>query len=171
MSNSLVLILVRNEPLESIRLMNPPLRLLSAFQEHETHSPEVLLQVPGREMWVAATLGANHRYTIYSPDIQGHTSFDRRSAKQKRTVRGRPLPRWSRFAAGVILVMAEDDLLLSGGTIVLVGDEPSGPRYEHALGMGIAALCYEQNERDYDVQDLLNIMERVQKSYFANETA
>lgn len=145
--------------------MNPPIRLLTAFQEHQTHSPETLLQVPGREMWVAADLGNSHRYTLISPDMHGHTSFDRRSARQKRTVRGRPLPRWARYAAGVILELAQDDVLLPGGTIVLVGDEPSGPRYEHALGMATAALCYEHNGHEYDVQDLLNVMERVQKNY------
>jgi hypothetical protein len=61
------------------------------------------------------------------------------------------------------VVLAEDGLDMTGVTAVIVGDEPSGPRYEHALGMAFVALCYNVNQQEYQVNALIDVMERVQK--------
>lgn len=144
---------------------NPPVRLLTAYQSCFSQPPDLVLPVPGREMWIATEFDDRHVYTIITPDLDGRSVFDRRSAKQRRTIRNRPLQRWARYPAGVALILSEDGLDIPGGTMVIVGDEPSGPRYEHALGMAFAALCYAYHQQAYDVDLLLDIMERVQKHY------
>jgi hypothetical protein len=142
--------------------MNPPIRLLTAVQEHLSKEPDLMVEVVGRDMWVAATLHDGHEYTIITPDLGGHTIFDRRSAKFQRTIRNRPLPRWARYIAGTVLVLSED-FDLSGLTAVIIGDEPLGPRYEHALGMAFAALYYSVHQHEYRLDTLIDVMERVQK--------
>jgi galactokinase len=147
--------------------MNPPIRLLTASQEYLSSEPKLMLPVPGRDMWVAADTTAGHEYTVITPDLGGRAIFDRRSAKLKRTVRNRPLPRWARYLAGTLLVLSDDGLEFPGVTAVIIGDEPSGPRYEHALGMAFAAMCYEYHQQECDVNILLDVMERVQKLHLA----
>lgn len=146
-------------------MINPPIRLLMAAQEHLSANPEILVQVQGRDMWVAAEKSANHEYTVITPDLAGRTVFDRRSAKLKRTVRSRPLPQWARYIAGAILVLSDDEIELPGITAIIIGDEPSGPRYEHALGMAFVAMWYDYHQLEYDVDTLLDVLERVQKQY------
>jgi hypothetical protein len=145
--------------------MNPPLRLLMTYQEHQHKAPDLIVQVPGREMWVAGDVIDSHEYTIYVPDLGGKTIFDRRSAKLRRTIRSRPLPRWARYLAGVLQVLSEDDVEMPGAILVIAGDEPIGPRYDHALGMAFVATWYEHHQRTYAVADLLDVMERIQKQY------
>lgn len=144
-------------------LMNPPLRLLATYQDHLQKTPDMVVGVPGRDMWVAANVTGGHEYTVITPDLHGKTVFDRRSARLKRTSRNRPLPRWARYLGAVVLVLSEDGIDLPGAKVVIVGDEPAGPRYEHALGMAFVALWYAYHELPYAVDDLLDIMERVQK--------
>lgn len=148
--------------------MNPPIRLLTASQQYLSAEPQLMLAVPGRDMWVAADVVDGHEYTIITPDLGGRTIFDRRSAKLNRTVRSRPLPRWARYLAGTLLVLSDDGLELPGVTAVILGDEPSGPRYEHALGMAFAAMWYAHHQQECAVDTLLDVMERVQKQYLAD---
>jgi len=145
--------------------LDPPLRLLAAYQQYLNQSPEMVISVPGRDMWIAAEFDGQHTYTIITPDLEGRAVFDRRSAIQKRTLRNRPLPHWARYPAGVSVILSDDGLSLPGGTVLIIGDEPSGPRYEHALGMAFAALWYESQQQPCDVNRLLDVMERVQKQY------
>lgn len=145
--------------------MNPPLRLLTTMHETFGTTPTHLLRVPKREMWVAAEPTDGHAYTLIAPDANGRTTFDRRAAKQKRTHHSRPLPHWARHMAGVIVVLGDDAIDVPAFTAVVVGDEPSGPRYQHACGMAIAALSLELVGDEYDLARLLDIMERVQSHY------
>ena len=142
--------------------MNPPIRLLTAIQQHLSKEPDLMLEVVGRDMWVAANLHDGHEFTIITPDLGGRTIFDRRSAKFQRTIRNRPLPRWARYIAGTVQVLSED-FDLSGVTVVMLGDEPPGPRYEHALGMAFVAMCYSVNQKEYQLDTLIDVMEQVQK--------
>ncbi|MDQ7026209.1 MAG: hypothetical protein Q9P01_09345 [Anaerolineae bacterium] len=143
--------------------MNPPIRFLTAVQEHLSAEPEIMIEVPGRDMWVAADITKDHEYRIITPDIGGRTIFDRRSAKFQRTVRSRPLPRWARYLAGTVLVLSDEGLDLCGATAVIIGDEPAGPRYEHALGMAFAAMWYDYLQQDYSLDTLIDVLEHVQK--------
>ena len=142
--------------------MNPPIRLLTAIQQHLSKEPDLMLEVVGRDMWVAANLHNGHEFTIITPDLGGRTIFDRRSAKFQRTIRNRPLPRWARYIAGTVQVLSEG-FDLSGVTVVMLGDEPAGPRYEHALGMAFVAMWYSVHQKEYQLDTLIDVMEQVQK--------
>jgi hypothetical protein len=145
--------------------MNPPLRLLTKMQETFGGTPPHVLQIPGRDMWVAADTDDTHYYTLILPDTDSRTRFDRRSARLKRTSRSRPLPRMAYYMAGAIVILGEDKIDVPGFTAVITGDEPSGPRYEYACGMAVAALSLELTGHPYDSTRLLNLMDRVQSDY------
>jgi hypothetical protein len=145
---------------------DPPLRLLVAFQEaFPTLSPAYVLPVPGREMWVAAATEDADAFNLHVPDLGGRTTFTWRTAKNKRTVLNRPLPSWSRYSAGVVVTLCAQGLNVPGFFAVAAGEEPRGPRYEYALGMGMAALMHTLHEHTYDADLLLEVMERVQRDY------
>ena len=145
---------------------NPPLRLLAAFQEHyPALSPTYVVQAPGREMWVAASIEQAEAFTIHVPDTGAYTTFNRRTAKTFRTLLKRPLPRWARYPAGVILILSNAGLAVDGVSAVIVGEESPGPRYDYALGMTIAALVYTVNGQPFDTGDLLEVMDKVRRDY------
>ena len=146
--------------------MNPPLRLLIAFQQRHSDPPSYVLQVPGRDMWLAAAHSGNNSYTLVAPDLDANTTFDLHSARLRKTNIRRPLPRWSRYPAGVLATLADSgQLQLPGMLTVMAGDEPSGPRYEYALGMAFGALWYVVNGGACDEPCLINLLSRVQKRY------
>jgi len=145
-------------------VMNPPLRLLTAFQDAQGTTPDVLVEVPGRAMWLAAQPSENHRQTLTVPDLEGSTIFDLQSAKQLRTIRNRPLPKWARFPARVLRSLAaQPTMTFPGMACVVVGDEPTGPRYEYSLGMAYAALWYQLNEMTVNEPMLIELLEHVQR--------
>jgi len=84
-------------------VINPPLRLLSAFQDAQGTTPEWLVEVPGRAMWLAAEPTNSHKQTVVVPDLDGRTVFNLQSAKKLHTIRSRPLPSWARLMAGVLI--------------------------------------------------------------------
>jgi hypothetical protein len=138
--------------------------LLAAFQQEFNKTPDWLIAVKGREMWVAAEMRGGFPYTVIAPDMGVRIRFDRSSAKRKRTLRQRPLPAWSRYLVGSLAILARMGLEMPGATIVIAGDEPLGPRYDYNLGLAFAALWFEFNQREHTNQTLLDIMEDVQKS-------
>lgn len=145
---------------------DPPIRLLSTFQAcYPAQSPDIMLKAPGREMWIAARITGDGAFTLIAPDVSGRVTFDQRSARQKRTGQGRPLPRWSRYPAGVVVFMTGMQMDVPGFVAVLLGDEPQGPRYEHALGIALAALWYAYNGIPYDDAQVLEIVERTRRDY------
>ncbi len=145
-------------------MINPPLRLLTAFQDAQGTTPEWLVEVPGRAMWLAAEPTNSHQQTVVVPDLGGRTVFDLQSAKKMHTVRNRPLPHWARLLAGVLLSLSQQPTLtLPGAACVVVGDEPTGPRYEYSLGMAYAALWYQINEMTATESMLIELLENVQR--------
>ncbi|MCC6802665.1 MAG: hypothetical protein IT319_07255 [Anaerolineae bacterium] len=143
---------------------DPPIRLLAKFQQiFPDISPQLVVQVPEREMWAAARFNGMGHCTVYTADGNGHTSFSYQSAKRKQTIYHRPLPRWARYMAGATLLI--DVAEMPGVDVVVCGDEPTGPRYDHALGMLFAALWYEVNMESCDPAQLLEIAERVRREY------
>ena len=145
--------------------MNPPLRLLAAFQQVCEKQPQHIVQLDERSMWVAAELSGGFNYTVIVPDMDVRTSFDRRSAKLKKTTRNRSLPKWAHYMAGAVAILDRQGLDMPGASIVIAGDEPAGPRYDHALGMAFVALWYQVNEQDYTTQSLIDIMDTVRRDY------
>lgn len=145
---------------------NPPLRLLMAFQQaYPGLNPAYIMQAPGREMWVAASVERAEAFTIYSYDLEGRTSFDWRSAKLKRTLLNRPLPRWARYPSGVVVKLCLEQMDIAGFDAVVISDEAPGPRYDYSLGVMFAALMYVLNDRPYVENDLLAIVDSVRREY------
>jgi hypothetical protein len=141
--------------------LNPPLRLLTAFQQHFDKPPDEIVGVEGRDMWVAGDITGSGRWLLHAPDLAAQITFDTRSARAFRSAFGRPLPPWARYIAGVCAALDAQHLLgAPGGRLVMVGDEPPGPRYEYAMGMAFATLYLSRSQHP---ELLLPLMETVQK--------
>ncbi len=116
-------------------------------------------------MWAAAIPDSHDKFTIAVPDIEARIAFNFRSAKTKTTILNRPLPRWARYPAGVLLALRDFEVEARGLQVVVVGTEPSGPRYEHAVGIAIAALWYHIHQKSYTIEALVELVERVRRDY------
>lgn len=146
-------------------MMNPPLRLLGAFQQETQEEPEHLLALSGRTMWLAAKMTEHNRQTVIAVDKDARVTFDRSSARRKQTAHKRKLPAWAYYTAGAVAVLERRGLELGGAIMVIAGDEPVGPRYDHALGMTFAAFWYTINDQDYDTATLMTLMDEVRQHY------
>lgn len=142
------------------------MRLLLAFQQiFPDLSADWIVQAPGREMWAAAAHDQRALFTLVLADGELRTSFNFRSAKLRTTVMQRPLPLWARYPAGVIVALREQGLEMGGFQAVLAGEEPPGPRHDHALGMAVAALGYEMHRHPYTAESLFDLVEQVRRDY------
>jgi galactokinase len=145
---------------------NPPVRLLTLFnQVFPQLSPERVIKTPGREMWVASTNTPNDIMTIYINEINARTHFTLRSARRKETTRSRPLPSWARIIAGTAVLLEDQGMDLSGMNVAIAGNEPLGARYDYALGMAFAALCYNVSQQFCTDTTLIDLVERVRREY------
>lgn len=142
--------------------VDPPIRLLVHYQTlYPDTPPHWVIAPPGRTMWAAAKPADEDRYTIYDVESETQATFSRQSAKSKRTILNRPLPRWARYVAGVILLLDHAPSVEA----VICGDEPAGVRYEHSLGVVFTALMWEILGIDYDERALVDFTERVRREY------
>lgn len=149
-----------------IQQTDPPVRLLAKFTEVFPKTEPTYLFQAGRDMWMAGLLSGTEEYIIYSPDNNdGKTSFTWRTARNKRTVLNRPLPSWSRYAAGVVVMLANAGLTLQGVQVVIVGEQAVGPRYDYDMGMALAALCYTIQNYPFRQEHLHELMEQVRREY------
>ncbi|MEZ4672487.1 MAG: hypothetical protein R3E39_31685 [Anaerolineae bacterium] len=145
---------------------NPPVLLLAAFNDmFPDQVVEWLTCAPGRDMWVAAASSPSAEFTVYSPEQDGKVTFSLQSAKSKITVLRRPLPRWARYPAGVALILAQDGLDVTGLNIVMMGNEPPGPRFDYGMGMTFAALWHDLHQLPYTADGLIEIVDRVRRDY------
>jgi galactokinase len=145
---------------------NPPLRLLMATQQtFGQPQPEWMVQAPGRDMWIAAFLKDGHEFVVHSADADASVRFSHRSAKTGRTVLKRPLPDWVRYPAGVITSLGDAGLSVPGFHAVVLGNEPSGPRYNFGLGLVFAAFCYAVSQTNYTEDELVEVVEQVRRDY------
>lgn len=145
---------------------DPPVRLFLAFQQNFPDATlEWMAQAPGREMWAAAAVHPGDEITLALADDELRATFSFRSARFKQTVLQRPLPLWARYPAGVIVALREAGLESDGLRVVLAGDEPPGPRHDHAMGMALAALWHDLCGQPYTAESLLEIVEQVRRTY------
>lgn len=146
--------------------VNPPLHLLAAFQRrYATLSPSWIVQAPERETWVAAIIGTPDVFSIHAADLNAHTRFSWRSAKNKRTLIQRPLPHWARYPAGVIVELGIQGIEVPGIRAVVIGEDTPGPRYNFALGLVFAALWHEIHHHEYTPNGLIELVEKVRRNY------
>lgn len=143
------------------------MRLLLAFQQlyPALTGPEWVIQAPGREMWAAAARQPGHEFTVAVPDLDARVTFSYRSARSHLSVLNRPLPRWARYAAGALLALRDAGIEPEGLVVVVAGTEPAGPRYEHAVGIAVAALSCACLDQLYAADDLIGLVERVRREY------
>lgn len=145
---------------------SPPVMLLAAFADaFPDQTVEWLTRAPGREMWVAASRSGSEEFTVVVSEMEGKATFSLQSAKSKLTVTRRPLPRWARYPAGATLRLAQNGLDVIGLNMVMMGNEPSGPRFDYGLGMAFAALWHDLYELPYTVDTLIEVVDRVRREY------
>lgn len=141
--------------------MNPPLRLLVAFESLIGEPPDQIAGVPERDMWAACRWGQPDRWQVYVPDLEAQVLFTPRSIRNARNAVGRPIPPWARYLRGICHTLEADNLLpVDGGRLVVVGDEPHGPRYEFSLAMTLAAVCAACYEQQPTHAELVEWVER-----------
>ena len=142
--------------------------LLAAFTEaFPDHVMQFLIRAPGREMWIAASYSDDEAVTVVAPE-EGRATFNLQSAKVKQTITRRPLPRWARYPAGVTLLLAQNGLDLIGLNLVVMGNEPPGPRFDYGSGMAFAALWHDLYQLDYTVDTLIDVVDRTRREYIEN---
>lgn len=143
------------------------MRLLLAFQQlyPAQAAPEWVIQAPGREMWAAAARQPGHEFTVAAPDLDARVTFSYRSARSGLSVLNRPLARWARYAAGTLLALRDSGVECGGLLAVVMGSEPPGPRYEHAVGIAVAALVCGCQGQAYTAGELIDLVERVRREY------
>jgi galactokinase len=147
---------------------NPPVMLLAHFSaSYPGLSISWMLPAPERTVWVAGALAHGDSFTIVAPDLDSRAVFDLISARHKNTLRARPLPRWARYPAAVALQLEQRGLNLCGANMVVMGTEPSGPRYEHAIGMAFAAFWHEVYGMPCDAPSLVDLVDQAQREYAA----
>ena len=145
-------------------LSDPPIRLLAKFEQlFPSSAPQILVQAPGREMWAAANYNGKAHCRVYSAESDAQTAFSYQSAKRKQTILRRPLPPWARYIAGVSLMI--DVAEMPGVDVVVCGDEPTGPRYDFALGILFGAFWQELNGQSVSEAELIELTDRVRREY------
>jgi galactokinase len=150
----------------SFPITDPPVRLLAAFQQaFPEQAPQWILRAPGRDVWIAAVASPSAHFTVASPDHESRTAFNLRSAKNKRTLVQRPLPRWAYYPAGVIFILCNSGMDMAGLNMVVLSEEPPGPGYDYGVGMAFVALWYEIHAQPYSTDTLLDVVDRVRREY------
>jgi hypothetical protein len=125
----------------------------------------MIFQAPERDLWIAGFFNDIGRYTLLSAEMNPDVSvtFSTQSARARKTLNNRPLPRWSRYPAGVIVLLDAFDI--AGFDAVICGDEPVGPRYEYGLGLLFAALCHELADQPYLPSRLTGIADAAKREF------
>ena len=150
----------------STPLTNPPLRLLTAINRSlDPQRPNHMFKLTQREMWVAAQPTARYWYRIEAPDLKRSVQFSHRSAKCYQSSLRRPLGRWARYVAGVVVQLGDDGLPFPPFHMVVIGDEPLGPRYAFGMGLATARLCFELADLTATDAMLFQIVEQVRRDY------
>ena len=116
-------------------------------------------------MWIAAMPADGSEYRVDAIDINAHARFSHRSAKTRQTVLKRPLPGWARYPAGVVSTLGDDGLSIPSFHALVLGDEPSGPRYDFGMGVVFAAFCHHLAGAEASEDMLVDVVERVRRDY------
>lgn len=147
-------------------LANPPLRLLTAVNRTlDPQRPHHIIKLTQREMWGAAQPSARYWYRLDAPDLKRSVQFSHRSAKCHQSVLRRPLGHWARYVAGVVAQLGDDGLNFPPFHLVVIGDEPMGPRYEFGMGLATAQMCFELADITATDAMLFHVVEQVRRDY------
>lgn len=145
---------------------DPPVRLLAAFQQaFPDQAIDWMVRAPGRDTWIAAARTDDNELTVAAPDLEAKTTFSLQSARTRKTVMQRPLPKWARYPAGVTLALDNAGLDMIGLNLVVIADEPPGPQFDYSLGIAFAALWYGIHQREYTIDRLIEVVDRARREY------
>ncbi|HUN05374.1 MAG TPA: hypothetical protein PLQ56_02175 [Aggregatilineales bacterium] len=145
---------------------NPPVRLLSTFSEAFPESDLTwVVNPPGYAVWAAAATSGRLEYTLALADADSKVTFSLQTARVGQTILKRPLPRWSRYPAGSLLLLDSIGAEIEALNILLLVDEPAGPRFDYALGTAVAALWHEVARRSYAPATLIEVVDRTRREY------
>lgn len=145
---------------------NYPLHLLAAYQQfYPNVIPDWVVKAPDYEVWAAASRLDAPAFNIVNANLHVKTTFSWQSAKVKQTLFKRPLPRWSRYAAGVIFHLCADGLDRSGVYMAVLSTESAPVRAEYGAGLAVAALWYTLNSQSFTVETLREHVEQVRREY------
>ncbi len=169
--------------------LKPPRRLIDAFKDAFKTRPDFLVRVPGRVnlvgahvdyndgwvlpaaisryVWAAAKALPTRCMSIRAVDLNEDTAFRLTELDTRRSLLGRPLPRWAEYAAGVAWSLQEAGLATPGVQLAISGDVPVGAgmsssaaveaayalALKHITGweidrLGLARLC-QRAENEY----------------------
>jgi hypothetical protein len=143
-----------------------PIHLLAGFTRFfPERTPAFMLQAPGRALWLAVTPRQDHIFKLASADLDARTSFTYQTARSRKTIFKRPLPRWARYAGGLVVLLPDFGLEHSGFDAVVAGDDGGEGRYEYAIGLGFAAVCYHIAGVPYNERLLVEYVERARREY------
>jgi len=145
---------------------NYPLHLLAAYQQfYPNIMPDWVIKAPDYEVWAAASRLDAPAFNLVNANVQAKTTFTWQSAKVKQTLFKRPLPRWSRYAAGVIFQLCADGLDRSGVYMAVYSTESATVRAEYGVGLAVATLWYTLNGMSFSAERLREQVERVRREY------
>jgi len=151
---------------DAFPLPDPPVRLLAAFQQAFPNlSPEWIVRAPGRDTWIAAVKTGTHELTVYAPDLDAKTTFSLQSARVRKTVMQRPLPKWAYYPAGVTLMLDNSGLDMVGVSLAVIADETPGPQFDYGLGIAFATLWHEIHEEPYTIDQLIDVVDLARREY------
>lgn len=143
----------------------PPIHLLASFHEILPDTdPQWMLRAPGYEIWIAASSDSPDHFTLMQVESGVRVQFNYQSAKRKQTLLRRPLPRWARHAAGLV-VLYSAELNIDGFQGVILNAERTGPRADYGGGIAIASLLYTIAGRESNETALRECVDRVQREY------
>lgn len=142
--------------------IDPPVHLLAAFQSAFDDAAQIVVCAPDRDLWAAARVLDVPAWTLVIPNEKARVTFTYQSAKRKRSVLQRPLPKWARYAGGVCRLI---EAAPPGMDVVLVGKETPGPRRDHAVGLAFAALIREACAAAWSDAELIDLLDQVRRTY------
>lgn len=119
-------------------------------------------------MWVAAALAPDERYHVVSAEHNARASFTHQSAKACQTVQRRPLARWARYPAGVVVALTAQGVTVPGFYAAFISTETFTPRAEYGAGMAFADLLNTMCAQRLSPRDLHELVERVRRDYIVS---
>ena len=66
------------------------------------------------------------------------------------------------------MLLVQDGLDLIGLNMLVMGNEPPGPRFDYGSGMAVAALWHDLYQLDYTIDTLIDIVDRTRREYVEN---
>ncbi len=140
--------------------MNPPPNLLSAFNNAFNKLPKLVARAPGRvnllgehvdyndgwvlpvaidhTAWIAASPCSSDLISVHALDLGEAVSIQIDDLEHKVDVRGKPLPAWSYYPAGVAWALQQHSLQIGGLDAVLTSTIPLGAGLSSSAAIEVA---------------------------------